>query len=393
MAIKILEVDLQETFTAITVTGDYEYYRILIRICRQPVDWLIIPVQQHHLITHELLYKSIGQQISWQLAHQYFALYLRNKIPEPAIYQPISIVVCTRNRATQLASCLQSLLAIEYGKSEIIVVDNAPDNDETYQLVKSLNLHYVCENRPGLDWARNRGIHEAAYDIVAFTDDDVCVDRFWLQEINKAFNDPQVMAVTGYVAPSELETPAQATFELSYGGMGHGFYRRVIKRENLTEAQLIRASNFGIGANMSFRKHVFSKIGLFDTALDVGTPSCGGGDIEMFHRLVSMGYTLVYEPKVLVWHTHRKNMSALKKQILFNGRSFGCYLITCVYNQTASRKAVIHFLLINWLYKWNIKNLVKSNIPASFSLMELYGMLTSPLAYRKSQKQIKNNII
>jgi glycosyltransferase involved in cell wall biosynthesis len=389
MAIKILEVDLNENFTAIPTTGAYEYYRILIKICGQPVNWIKVAALDNQVITRDQIYRLIQRQMSWQMVQQCSVIALNNKTHISVFSIPITVVVCTRNRTLQLAACLQSLLAVKYKSFEIVVVDNAPDSDETLRLATSLNVRYVREDRPGLDWARNKGIQEAAHDIIAFTDDDVCVDVNWLQEINQSFNDPAVMAVTGYVAPAELETRAQEVFELSYGGMGHGFYRRVINRATLTEAQLIRASNFGIGANMSFRKSVFSKIGYFDTALDVGTPSCGGGDIEMFHRLVSMGYTLVYEPKVLIWHTHRQSDAALKKQILYNGKGFGCYLITCVRNRTASRKAVIRFVLVNWFYKWNLRNLVKSTIPKSYSLMELYGMITSPLAYKKSQAHAK----
>ncbi|MGI8635371.1 MAG: glycosyltransferase, partial [Segetibacter sp.] len=218
-----------------------------------------------------------------------------------------------------------------------------------------------------------------------FTDDDVSVDAYWLASIVKEFMNPRVMAVTGYVAPAYLETPAQTLFELSYGGMGHGFYRRVIKNDHISERDLIRASNFGIGANMAFRKQVFDKVGKFDVALDVGTPSSGAGDIEIFHRIVINGLMLVYEPSILVWHSHRESIAALRKQILNNGRSFGCYLITCYNKSTIRKKSLLKFLIFTWFYRWNLKNMVKSHLPKNLTLVEMYGMLTSPFAYRKSQ--------
>ena len=389
MAIKILEVDLYDGLKDIPVEPGYEFYRILVRICRQPVGWIKIPASADNLISVNKLNAAIANQISWHIIHKSFSLLFQHRHTNPHPSAPISLVVCTRNRSVQLANCLQSLLAIDYPNYEIIIVDNAPDNDETYKLATSMNVRYVCEKRPGLDWARNRGIQEASHDIVAFTDDDVNVDRYWLQAINKAFSNPQVMAVTGYVAPAELETDAQIIFELSYGGMGHGFYRRVVNKKLISHTQLIRASNFGIGANMSFRRNIFSKIGVFDTALDVGTPSSGGGDIEMLHRLVAMGHTLIYEPAALVWHTHRRNLEALKKQILFNGISYGCYLITCIRNRTAKRSTVIKFFLFDWFYKWALRNLLRSKIPKSFAAMEIYGMMKSPRAYKKSQSHAK----
>lgn len=50
---------------------------------------------------------------------------------------------------------------------------------------------------------------------------------------------------------------------------------------------MLWAGAFGVGANMALRHEFFISIGLFDVALNVGTPSGGGGDIEMFHRLAA----------------------------------------------------------------------------------------------------------
>lgn len=393
MAIKILEIDIAVKLAPIEVMDTYHQYRILVRIGPQPVGWITVATKGHSLITILQLHQAIQHQLSWQVKQHAIAASITARGGDSNRAKvPISIVVCTRDRAKQLATCLQYLLELQYPTFEIIVVDNAPSNNETLELVRHLNIRYMCEPLPGLDRARNCGIAAARYDIIAFTDDDVCVDKHWLQSIATAFANPEVMAVTGFVAPAQLETAAQSIFELEYGGMAQGFNRRIIRRTHLSVKQLIWASNFGIGANMSFRRNIFSKTGGFDVALDVGTPSGGGGDIEMFHRLVSMGFTLVYEPSALVWHTHRNDMPALKKQVLGNGRGFGCYLIAAVNNGSVSRSAVLKFILINWFYKWNLRNLLKSKIPRQLSVVELYGMLTSPAAYEKSKAYAKRKL-
>ena len=48
-------------------------------------------------------------------------------------------------------------------------------------------MRYVCEPRPGLNWARNRAISEARGEIIAFTDDDVVVDRQWVKALARVF--------------------------------------------------------------------------------------------------------------------------------------------------------------------------------------------------------------
>lgn len=301
--------------------------------------------------------------------------------------QGITVVVCTRNRPMQLSNCLSKLLNLSYPTFEIIVVDNAPADDRTRQLTANLPVKYVREERPGLNWARNRGIAEAAYDIVAFTDDDAYVQDDWLQVINNIFADEAVMGASGFVKPAELETPAQILFEQGYGGMGHGLRTRYIVKEKLTQKELLWASSFGIGANMAFRKKLFAETGTFDTALDVGTPSNGGGDVEMFHRIVSRGHLFKYDPGMVIAHYHRREISALKKQVFNNGRSFGCFLIDCYRKKTVSRSVILEFAVVDWFWNWNIKNLFsrKSKIPAVFTLHELWGMFTSPLAYKQTK--------
>lgn len=391
---KVLELDISQKIPTIPFEDGYEHYYVLIKNKNHPLGWIYFKKTDDAFISSEEIEELIKQKIGYPMIREMFLQSVNVQQKENLQQEPISVVVCTRNRTAYLKNCLPALLNLDYAEYEIIVVDNAPSNEETYEYVSTLPIKYAREMRPGLDWARNKGIKEAKNSIVAFTDDDALVDKQWLQEISKAFANNEVMAVTGFVAPAELETGAQRLFELGYGGMGHGFKQRVVRSMNLSDTQLIWASNFGVGANMAFRKEVFEKIGEFDIALDVGTPSCGGGDIEMFHRVVAKGFTLVYQPSMLVWHTHRKDYAGLKKQILDNGKGFGCYLISCYQNKTVGGLSILKFLLIDWLYRWILKSLLKRSpkVPRSFTLRELSGMISSPVAYLQTKRRAKQII-
>ncbi len=256
----------------------------------------------------------------------------RHPARNPGRVPSVSVAVCTRDRAEDLEQCLEALLRLDPAPLEIVVVDNAPATHETRELVMTRFRHsvrYVLEPRPGLDWARNRAVLETRGDIVAFTDDDVLVDRGWSGVIAESFGaSPDVMAVTGLVAPAELETEAQHLFE-QYGGFGRGFTRRWYRRSDHAGSRRPAthgAGAYGTGANMSFRRTLFERIGGFAHELDVGTATNGGGDLEFFFRVLREGFTLLYEPRAVVWHRHRRTMAALVEQLRAWGTGFWAYM-------------------------------------------------------------------
>jgi hypothetical protein len=216
--------------------------------------------------------------------------------PESAPGPTISVVICTRDRPGDLQICLASINRLTPAPQEVIVVDNASRTEAVATLLRGMypQFRYVREPTPGLDHARNRGIAEARHDVIAFTDDDVVVDPGWIGALADAFAaDPTVGLVTGLIEPYELETEAQALFEL-YGGFGRGYRRSYVQRPPGAALpwHLIGAGRLGAGANMAVRRHIFADIRRFDPALDVGTPSLGGGDHEIFHRLIKSGWSV-----------------------------------------------------------------------------------------------------
>ena len=389
MAVKLLDIEFSEPINPIRGLEKYEKIRILVRYRGVPIKWVemynnpwlaIIPAEQVRVA----IFEQIGKELTKAILTEKLGLK-----PEPNdLLPPISVVICTRDRTDLLKGALEAILALDYPNREIIVIDNAPSNSSTAELVARLPVRYVKEERPGLDWARNRGIAEASHEIIAFTDDDVRPDRGWLRGMAAGFVDPTIMAVSGLVAPAELETEAQIQYEFGYGGMLQYLHCFKVDGSNLTAQKLLWASAYGVGANMAFRRQVFEDVGNFDPALDVGTPTRGAGDIEMFHRILAKGYSTFYEPTAFVWHVHRRSGDALSRQLRDNGRGFGAFLLTCDRNRTVSRGAIVQFAVFHWLNWWLLRRLIRPNwFPRKLVFSELLGALQSPFAYKEAQLQ------
>jgi glycosyltransferase involved in cell wall biosynthesis len=320
----------------------------------------------------------------------------RRQPHEPLTPPRLTVAVCTRNRAARIAECLDALEALDYpaDRLEVLVVDNAPSDDATERAVRRrARMRYACEPRPGLDWARNRAVLESRGEIIAFTDDDVSVDRGWAMALAAVFaEEPAAMCVTGLVVPDELDAGPQVLFE-RYGGFGRGF-RRVYANADRGAASLHGGTGkFGTGANMAFRREVFDRIGLFDPALDVGTESNGGGDLEMFFRIIKEGHLLVYEPAAVVRHRHRRTYAELKVQLRNNGIGFYAYLARTARAYPDERRAIVR-LALRWLWFWNVRRLLISFVdpgrfPRDLILAELYGSMVGALRYRRARARAR----
>ncbi|NUN66288.1 glycosyltransferase [Pseudanabaena biceps] len=231
--------------------------------------------------------------------------------------EPVSVLICTRDRPEQLAQCLRSLQQLSPAPNEILVIDNAPSSDTTYLLMAQFpTVRYVLEPRPGLSVARNTGIHHANSEIIVFTDDDVEVHPDWLTRLRLGFCDPQVMVVTGLMLPAELETEAQISFHR--GATGFNWECRSLVFDPAYFAAMqpygVPVWYIGAGASMALRRKAVKMVGGFDERLGAGASGCSE-DSEFWYRVLAAGYSCRYEPTAVIYHYHRREMSELKHQM------------------------------------------------------------------------------
>ncbi|HYG03227.1 MAG TPA: glycosyltransferase [Chryseosolibacter sp.] len=228
----------------------------------------------------------------------------------------VSIVICTRNRAESLATCLEALSKQISKPAEIVVVDNASTSVSVKHVCKKFNVRYIREDRVGLDIARNTGAREARHSIIAYTDDDTTPDPLWVYRVHETFaRNPEVAAMTGLILAGSLKTEAEIIFE-KYWPFNRGFTPRVFD-DRFFKSTLPGGPpvwEIGAGANMAFRKTVFDDVGYFDERLDVGAAGCSG-DSELWYRILAENLVIQYNPLAIVQHFHRASLDGLKRQL------------------------------------------------------------------------------
>lgn len=409
--VKVIEIELSEPLRDLDQLDGYSEIYGIVCYHTTPVGTIHIPLSSPHC-SASTFGQAIAEQLAWPVVRKHLIDQLDTPSPaegfqldqvfeaSPTRYAGplplITVAVCTRNRTDDLAHCLEHLMQLDYPQLDRIVIDNAPSSDATERLVRERfpDIRYAREDTPGLDWARNRAILEARGEIVAYTDDDVMVDAQWARAIGEVFaENPHVMAVTGLVLPYELETEPQVQFE-QYGGFGRGTIRRWF---GVNAAGGERAANghanagrFGTGANMAYRRSVFEQIGPFDPALDVGTVTNGGGDLEMFFRVLKEGFMLVYEPRAMVRHRHRRDTQRFHTQIANNGVGFYSFLVRCFLAYPEERLGILR-MGIWWFWYWSILRLLKSFvrpqvIPRSLNYAEARGSLIGLRTYQQARQ-------
>ncbi len=323
--------------------------------------------------------------------------------PEPTFAPPIadqpriSVVVGVTDGGRRVARAIDSILAGGYENAEVIVVNNRPANgpvvlDPSSASASDPRVKLVDQAKAGLSAARNRGAAEATGEILLFTDDDVVAMHGMLSATASAFFDyPAASCVTGLILPLKLETESQARIE-RFAGFSKGFERTRFRLDENEDDRTFpfAAGQFGSGANIAITKKAFDELGGFDETLGTGTAARGGEDTDLFIRLMLEGYELVYEPASAVLHEHPDTPAQLRSMVYNYG--VGTTAVTAKQlffgNHRRRLMRAIPAGLMIALSPGSAKNQRKGKeFPLSYTLRELSGMVSGPLAYLRSRRE------
>ncbi len=199
-----------------------------------------------------------------------------------AAYRPtVSVIVAARNEEANLRHCLDSLSRLTYPKEklEVLVVnDHSTDgtgsiiNDfaRRYSFIHSLNaVDDPSGKLHGKTNAIAQGIEHTTGEIVLFTDADCVVQKGWVEETVKYYNEPSVGLVAGFTS-LRARTPFEAIQALDW----------FVLFSIAAGTNRLRFPVTAVGNNLSVRREAYDAVGGYRTI-----PFSVTEDYALFHAI------------------------------------------------------------------------------------------------------------
>ncbi len=218
------------------------------------------------------------------LIQLFYYLYFFRRLAyyNPAVFDhsqehPVSVIICARDEAANLAENLPGVLVQNYQTTHEVVLVNDNSQDETRYLLEGLHKQFrqlnVVELKQeaklisGKKFPLSVGIKSARYEVVLLTDADcVPASEFWIHKMQEPFRD-NIEIVLSYGAYRKVK----------------GFLNKIIRFDTFHSAlqylsyALAGQPYMGVGRNLAYKKTVFYRHKGFSAHNHVP-----GGDDDLF---------------------------------------------------------------------------------------------------------------
>lgn len=190
----------------------------------------------------------------------------------------VSVIISNFNRKDMIEKCVPAMLRSNYRNFELVVVDGGSTDGALDFLQraakKNKKLKVFVDKTPGRNPARNTGIKNAKGEILIFVDSDCVVERNWMREIIKPFENKKVGGVIG---------------------------RTKADKKGLFWYHMENSYVQYIGHNSAYRKEIVRRLGGFDVRFKTAKE-----DTDLAFRVLEAGYEIVYCPNAVMTHLSRR---------------------------------------------------------------------------------------
>ena len=245
----------------------------------------------------------------------------------------ISVIILSMNNHYTLEACLKSVLRSPPIDKEVIVVD-ANSSDDTPEILKKYSdrIKVIYDDGKGIGLARNLGVENATYDIIAFLDSDViCAKDHFTTLLNYLNSHPEVGAADIIGSHPQVGTKIQRLESL---------YRETVEKYFSPQTTLR-------GWSISFRKSVFRDVGGFWQGRSE--------DTEFSYKLKARGHKTA-SLKSDSWHIPRPTLREICKEMSSWGKPAAYYH----YSAGSDSLVYVDYFQRNRLFKFlhNVKLIV-----------------------------------
>jgi len=213
----------------------------------------------------------------------------------------VSIVVVTYNNIELTKKCLESMEKFNnYHNSEIIIVDNMSEKDETREfLIEYEKAHehvkvILNDINGGFSYGNNIGIKAASGEYIILLNNDTIVTPNWIERLISHFHTNEKLGMLG---PRTNNIGNEAKIDVSYESIDEmiEFSEQLYRENKGKEYQEIRVLAFFC---VAIKKEVFESIGLLDEAFGIGMFE----DDDFCERAKAEGYSLSCADDVFIYH-------------------------------------------------------------------------------------------
>lgn len=210
----------------------------------------------------------------------------------------VSIVIPVLNNAAVTHACLAALAAhTPAGRFEVIVVDNASDDETRRMLGRVKGLHVIANDaNAGFVDACNQGAAAARGEFVLFLNNDTSVLPDWLEPLLRTLADhPSAGAVGARLLFPDGRLQEAGNIIWSDGaGWNYGKF----EDPEAPEYGYVREVDYCSGACLLVRRELFARLGGFDRRYAPAYYE----DTDFCFRLREHGYTVLYQPASRIVH-------------------------------------------------------------------------------------------
>ncbi|HRQ38136.1 MAG TPA: glycosyltransferase [Chloroflexota bacterium] len=221
----------------------------------------------------------------------------------------MSILVLNWNGRDLLARYLPPLTQLDYpGPYEILLVDNGSTDDSVAFTQTHFPAVRIIANEENLGFSRgiNRGMQQAASDVIVWLNTDVDVRPDWLTELVRPLAANASIGITGaklYFGDGRTLQHAGAMLEYPLAIGRHRFY----KQPDNGQADELCDVDYVTGAALAVRREVLDAIGLMDEAFSPFYYE----EVDFCHRAIQAGFRVVYVPTAVATHHESLTMGPM----------------------------------------------------------------------------------